>query len=123
MKIPSKNSVLKACGRLGVRLTVASMIAVVLATGINPSDVRALSTDQQRLFNDHILRFNWNDSVCGAGGALGGTGPGSTGGGGPGIWNSGLQPPYILEQFAIETLKAIASKRGVPQSATVTEQH
>ncbi len=122
MKMPSRKTILRACGRLGVRLTVASMIAVILASGINSSDVRALSVEQQKLFNNHILRFDWKDNECGAG-TVGGTGGDSSGGGGPGIWNSGLQPPYILEQFAIETLKAIAAKRNVPASATVTEQH
>lgn len=38
-------------------------------------------------------------------------------------WNSGLQPPYILEQFAIETLKDIASKMNVDQSSAVTKEH
>ena len=39
------------------------------------------------------------------------------------IWNSGLKPPYILEQFAIETLKDVAQKMSVPQSDTVTQEH
>ncbi|HSX15589.1 MAG TPA: hypothetical protein VLF40_02255 [Candidatus Saccharimonadales bacterium] len=40
-----------------------------------------------------------------------------------GTWNSGLQPPYILEQFMIETLKDIAHKEGKPESDAVTQQH
>ncbi len=40
-----------------------------------------------------------------------------------GSWNSGLQPPYILEQFMIEVLKDIAQKRGVTAQETVTEEH
>jgi len=40
-----------------------------------------------------------------------------------GTWNSGLQKPYILEQFMIELLKDIAKKRGVPASDAVTQQH
>lgn len=39
------------------------------------------------------------------------------------VWQSGIQPPYILEQFAIETLKAVAHKRNVPSSNTVTKEH
>ncbi|MCX6727390.1 MAG: hypothetical protein NTX11_01065 [Candidatus Saccharibacteria bacterium] len=39
------------------------------------------------------------------------------------IWNSGIQPPYIMEQFAVETLKAVAKKRGVPAENTVTQEH
>lgn len=122
MKMSAKKKLLKACSSWGKRLTVISMISVVVACGINPANAGALSAEQQKLFNHHILRFNWNDQVCGDGGGQFNT-PGGSGGGGPSIWNSGLQPPYILEQFAIETLKAVAAKRGVPPSATVTEQH
>lgn len=39
------------------------------------------------------------------------------------IWSSGLSPPYILEQFAIETLKAIAKKKAVDQNSAVTQEH
>lgn len=39
------------------------------------------------------------------------------------VWQSSLQPPYILEQFAIETLKAVAQKRGVPETIAVTQEH
>lgn len=40
-----------------------------------------------------------------------------------GSWNSGLQPPYILEQFAIEVLKDVAQKKGIDPSITVTQEH
>lgn len=40
-----------------------------------------------------------------------------------GTWNSGLKPPYILEQWAIETLKDIAAKMKVDESDTVTKEH
>lgn len=39
------------------------------------------------------------------------------------VWKSGINPPFIMEQFAIETLKAIAKKRGVPETDTVTQEH
>lgn len=39
------------------------------------------------------------------------------------IWNSGLQPPYILEQWAIETLKDVAQKMSVDSGSTVTQEH
>lgn len=39
------------------------------------------------------------------------------------VWNSGLEPPYILEQWAIETLKSIAKKKGVDASNAVTKEH
>ncbi len=47
----------------------------------------------------------------------------NTGINGGGSWNSGLQPPYILEQFAIETLKDVAQKRGVPENSAVSQEH
>jgi hypothetical protein len=40
-----------------------------------------------------------------------------------GTWNSGLKPPYILEQWAIEVLKDIAAKMKVDESDTVTKEH
>ena len=40
-----------------------------------------------------------------------------------GTWSSGLEPPYILEQFAIEVLKDVAKKEGASASDAVTEEH
>ncbi|HEX5743938.1 MAG TPA: serine hydrolase [Candidatus Saccharimonadales bacterium] len=40
-----------------------------------------------------------------------------------GTWNSGLKPPYILEQWAIEVLKDVAAKMKVDESDTVTKEH
>lgn len=40
-----------------------------------------------------------------------------------GIWNSGLKPPYILEQWAIEVLKDLAAKKGKSATDAVTQQH
>ncbi|HYH36339.1 MAG TPA: hypothetical protein VD706_02450, partial [Candidatus Saccharimonadales bacterium] len=40
-----------------------------------------------------------------------------------GSWNSGLQPPYILEQWAIEVLKNVAAKMKVDEANTVTQEH
>jgi len=40
-----------------------------------------------------------------------------------GTWNSGLQPPYIVEQFAIETLKDVAAKMGVQATSALTQEH
>lgn len=38
-------------------------------------------------------------------------------------WNSGLKAPYILEQFAIETLKDVAKKTGTAETDVVTQEH
>ncbi len=39
------------------------------------------------------------------------------------IYSSGLSGPYILEQWAIHTLKAIAKKQNIDESKTVTKEH
>lgn len=43
--------------------------------------------------------------------------------GAKGTWNSGLQPPYIVEQFAINVLEDLAQKKGLPSTDAVTQQH
>lgn len=55
--------------------------------------------------------------------AAGGDGGGDSAGATSGQWQSGLQPPYILEQWAIEVLKNVAKKKGIDESNTVTEEH
>jgi hypothetical protein len=40
-----------------------------------------------------------------------------------GTWNSGLKAPFILEQFAIETLKDVADKSKTPRESVVTKEH
>jgi hypothetical protein len=42
---------------------------------------------------------------------------------GAGAWTSNLQPPYYLEEFAVQVLEDIAAIKGVPQSDTVTQEH
>lgn len=36
---------------------------------------------------------------------------------------TGVEPPYILEEFAIETLRSVAIKRNVDVNSVVTEEH
>ena len=38
-------------------------------------------------------------------------------------WTSNLNPPYYLEEFAIQVLENVASKMGVAQSQAVTQEH
>ncbi len=64
------------------------------------------------------------DAVCNTADALTASADPSAGGsGGSGVWKSGLQPPYIIEQFAIQLLENIAAKRQVPTANTVTLAH
>lgn len=44
-------------------------------------------------------------------------------GGSQGIYQSGLQGPYIVEQFVTHVLKAIAIKTNKPESSVVTQEH
>lgn len=62
---------------------------------------------------------------CASGGAVGGATGSATGNAAAtsGSWKSGLQPPYILEQWAIETLKDVAAKMDVDEKNTVTPEH
>lgn len=67
---------------------------------------------------------NYDPTECSTQDGGSGTGPDAGDGSGSGkIWNSGLQEPYIVEQFAIELLKNIATKTNVDPSETVTKQH
>ena len=79
---------------------------------------QTVSDGQMKLFNDGLFYFNYSDDCASTAGVGAG---GSVAGGG--IWNSGLQPPFILEQFAIEVLKDISAKRGVDSASAVTEEH
>ncbi len=47
----------------------------------------------------------------------------AVGGGSNGSWKSGLQPPYILEEWAIEVLKDLAAKKNVDPTKAVTSEH
>lgn len=84
-----------------------------------PATVNALSDAQKQALQEGILYYNTEADTCSSGtiATSGGVSGGNT------IWNSGLQPPYILEQFAIETLKDVAVKMNVPASDTVTQEH
>jgi hypothetical protein len=103
-----------------MRLIVFFFIQIFIFSVLTSSGF-ALSQAQNDVFNSGIRFFNVDidTPVC------------STGSGGIGadnidnstIWSSGLQPPYILEQFAIETLKDVAKKENADPSSAVTQEH
>ena len=62
-------------------------------------------------------------TCCDAGGSDAGDAGSDGKGGDSGSWDSGLKPPYILEQWAIETLKDLAKKKGTSESDAVTKEH
>lgn len=100
------------------------LIAVVLLCSVfvfDATKVTALSAEQSLVYERGIYAYDVAIGVeCGSAGL---TSTGISSGATSGTWSSGLQPPYILEQFAIETLKNIAKKKGVDQSVAVTEEH
>jgi len=104
----------------GFSLLLASVVLLA------PTTAAALSADQKQVYDSGINYFDVNPGTttqvaCGTG-ATGGTvttqGPtGST------AWNSGLQPPYYLEEFAINVLEDLAQAANVPQTDTLTQEH
>ncbi len=48
-----------------------------------------------------------------------GSGPGYAGE----VWRSGEKPPYSIEMFSVQLLKALAAKMNVPESHVLTEEH
>lgn len=82
-------------------------------TTITKDDLRSIQT-RTPFYDPNAANCSDSSSTTASGGSAGADG---------GSWDSGLKPPYILEQFAIETLKDVAAKRGVPETSTVTEEH
>lgn len=86
-------------------LTVASPLSVQAAVG-------------NRIF----APYYWPSSSCEA--SYGSNTGANTGVDSDGsVWQSGLKEPFILEQYAVEVLKAVAKKRNVTPEDTVTQEH
>ncbi|HJQ09238.1 MAG TPA: hypothetical protein VJ836_07205 [Candidatus Saccharimonadales bacterium] len=118
--------------RLSIKLLLNRLLLIVIALVIMGGTLPLQSVSAQdsdnpdELSNEDIQSilgpYSWYDEKaeeCEADTSDAGGGAGTD----AGIWNSGLQSPYILEQFMVELLKAIAAKRGVDPSKTVTEEH
>lgn len=89
---------------------VSQTVSLVYADGLSQSELKALSEYP-----------NWMASSCSD--AFVTLGTVTVVNAGEGVWDSGLKAPYVLEQFAIETLKDVAQKTGVSASAVVTQEH
>lgn len=76
-------------------------------------------SDRQRFTTD--APYYWPGLNCGGVvvGVAGNTAPVT----GNGAWNSGLQPPYWLEEFVINVLQDIAKTMNVSDTKTVTQEH
>ena len=76
----------------------------------------ALTAEQRQIVTYDAGWYDPNGGSCGFFGV-------GSAGSQTGSWNSGLQPPYILQEFMIEVLKDIAQKTGKSASDTVTKEH
>jgi len=96
------------------------LTCLLVVVGVNPT--HALSEKQRKLMSQQIYYYDQDVSASCAESGLGTVDVNSSGAT-SGSWNSGLQPPFILEQFAIETLKDLAGKQKISTDVTVTEEH
>lgn len=95
-------------------------LAAVIMSSLMPSSALAV-IDRDFFSGNNIIYYDPESSDCSP---YDGTSINTEGGTGTDtIWNSGLSAPYILEQFVIEVLKNVATKRGVDISNAVTEEH
>lgn len=98
---------------LKTSLLIFLSIFILLVPG-----VRALSqSDIDAIYGDSTF---YDPNACSSStpsGAVSGIGTQS------GSWNSGKQPPYVLQEFMIEVLKDLAAKLGTAQSDAVTSEH
>lgn len=84
--------------------------------------VGALSTEQRKLYNQNILYYDIETQACADASILPVDSPIGSDPSAP-IYSSGLNAPFILEQWAIHTLKAIAQKKGANEADYVTKEH
>lgn len=117
----TKKNILLVTGK-ALRLLVTIMICVIVpATGAFAQEDKPEDMDQECILGIGCALYDPNS--CSGSGGTDLTGGGGAVGGGEGIRATGIQPPYILEDFAIETLKSVAIKLGVPEANAVTEEH
>ena len=100
------------------------VIAVCLLSLVIAPTINALGGkfDEGFYSSNDILFYNPEATSCVAGAAGTGSSTGSDKAT-SGAWSSGLSAPFILEQFAIETLKNVATKKGVDPTNAVTQEH
>ncbi len=115
--------ILRTIFRLGWHKVLPLAVVILL---LFPMSVAALTKEQKDAFRSGIYYFDTDGNQCAAVGTSP-IGSGSSGSSNPasqsGSWNSGLQPPYILEQMMIEALKNIGQKANIPLDTILTEQH
>lgn len=101
-------------------ITTSVMVLIVLISSSLPT---LAATDEQR--SDTRSQADWDnqDATCSTSSSADIVGTDLSSSGSRIGYVSGLEGPYILEQFAIHSLKALALAKGVPESDVVTEEH
>ena len=102
-----------------IKLSIkVSLLVLCLLITFVPS-VSAITQGELNSIINHTSFYDSNDTFCSS--TSYGTLAVNSLTGSP--WNSGLKAPYILEQFAIETLKDLAKKTGTTETDVVTQEH
>lgn len=101
-----------------VRISVFVCLPVLIFQQFSAIASADTTCSQTEIYKSSIHYFD-----CAAATSCDSSGTSTTGTGAKGAWNSGLQPPYILEQYAINVLEDLAQKNGKPTTDTVTPQH
>lgn len=99
-----------------MKYLLGRFLLVLILTVALVSPAYAISSQlRQRVQYDSVY-YNPDATACTTFGVAGSSG-------GAGVWNSGLTPPYILQQFMVEVLKDIAQKANAPVDSVVTKEH
>lgn len=105
-----------------MRIAILLSLSVFLVNTVYTPLAYGISDDQKRLYDSGIYYYDKGAGQCGleTSNADGGLVPG---GNYSSIYKSGLQSPYILEQFMIHILKRLAQIYNKPESDLVTKEH
>jgi hypothetical protein len=110
-------TLMKRICRIGLTAFLCLLLPVTTVSAVGDID-----PDYEVECIDKIPCADYDPNSCSAD-DTGSTSGGGDATGGNSVRATGAEPPYILEMFAIETLKSIAIKRGVPEADAVTEEH
>ncbi|HEV7454147.1 MAG TPA: N-acetylmuramoyl-L-alanine amidase [Candidatus Saccharimonadales bacterium] len=114
-------NILKALGNISFAVVMALIFSL---TPVRPAFADLTQDQIDAIYNNWPSWVVDDDIICAGNSDVPTGGPTNTIDSSGGSWNSGQQPPYILESFFIEVLKDIAQKRGVdPMQTTLTEEH
>lgn len=104
-----------------LRVVVAVLLISTIALTQSTQNLYAATNSQREDVMKNSAEHD-GDSTCIASTTTT-TNDGTSGSNGPSGYESGLSGDFIVEQFAIHSLKALAATRGVPEADVLTEQH